>query len=119
MNTYRASKSKYLTDKSRVYFCILQWCTTDQRCNRLLLNDLLVAPMQHCTKFPLLLSNIRKYTQNLTEQELLSELVEKVEFSLSKWLYQKFKSDFFLNSKYYALVFLKPIDISTINPVIT
>lgn len=61
-----------------------QWCTSDPRCNRLQLNDLLVAPMQHCTKFPLLLSNIRKYTRNLTEQELLSELIDKVEFSLSK-----------------------------------
>lgn len=61
-----------------------RWCTSDQRCNRLQLNDLLVAPMQHCTKFPLLLANIRKYTQNTTEQELLSELVEKVEFSLKK-----------------------------------
>ncbi|XP_076095359.1 uncharacterized protein LOC143066243 isoform X2 [Mytilus galloprovincialis] len=61
-----------------------KWCTSDQRCNRLQLNDLLVAPMQHCTKFPLLLLNIRKYTQNSTEQELLSELREKVEFSLKK-----------------------------------
>ncbi|OWF41968.1 uncharacterized protein LOC110461715 [Mizuhopecten yessoensis] len=61
-----------------------KWCTQDPRCNRLQLTDLLVAPMQHCTKFPLLLNNIKKYTDNSAERNLLAELIEKVGVSLQK-----------------------------------
>ncbi|KAK3102865.1 hypothetical protein FSP39_014522 [Pinctada imbricata] len=59
-----------------------KWCCQDSRCNRLQLSDLLIAPMQHCTKLPLLLSNIRKYTKDAEEQKVLAELVEKVDSSL-------------------------------------
>ena len=61
-----------------------QWCEQDPRCNRLQLNDLLVAPLQHCMKLPLLLANVRRYTENETEQKMVTDSIEKVETSLSK-----------------------------------
>ncbi|ESO96228.1 hypothetical protein LOTGIDRAFT_174939 [Lottia gigantea] len=67
-----------------------KWCELDTRCNRLQLTDLLVAPMQHCTKLPLLLNNIRKYTADETDRQQLSESINKVEMSL-KNLEEKMK----------------------------
>ncbi|KAL8577241.1 hypothetical protein ACOMHN_034267 [Nucella lapillus] len=61
-----------------------RWCEQDPRCNRLQLTDLLVAPMQHCTKLPLLLANVRKYTESATEQQMVTESIEKVETSLQQ-----------------------------------
>ncbi|XP_074644625.1 uncharacterized protein LOC141901339 [Tubulanus polymorphus] len=67
-------------------------CELDLRCKRLQLNDLLVAPMQHCTKMPLMISNIRKYTIDAEERQQLTESIEKMETSLKsleekmKWL---------------------------------
>lgn len=63
---------------------LCQWCSQDPRCNRLQLTDLLVAPLQHCTKFPLLLGNVKKYTEDEQEKEALSDLIDKVNMSLRK-----------------------------------
>ena len=60
----------------------LQWCEQDQRCKRLQLTDMLVAPMQHCTKLPLLLARIKKDTENVEEKQQLSESIDKTEKSL-------------------------------------
>ena len=62
--------------------CILQWCEQDSRCHRLQLSDLLISPMQHCTKVPLLLTNIRKYTEDPDERQQLTEGLEQLESSL-------------------------------------
>ncbi|XP_050412801.1 pleckstrin homology domain-containing family G member 7 isoform X3 [Patella vulgata] len=67
-----------------------KWCELDPRCNRLQLTDLLVAPMQHCTKLPLLLNNIRKYTADEVERQLVTESIQKMETSL-KNLEEKMK----------------------------
>ncbi|KAL4225951.1 prolactin receptor [Mactra antiquata] len=74
-------------------FCEFEkWCEQDQRCNRLQLADLLIGPMQHCTKLPLLLHNIQKYTEDIVEKKQIVESIEKVEMSLRqleekmKWL---------------------------------
>uniref|UniRef100_A0A1I8F7U2 DH domain-containing protein n=1 Tax=Macrostomum lignano TaxID=282301 RepID=A0A1I8F7U2_9PLAT len=54
--------------------------------------DLLVAPMQHCTKMPLLLASIRRYTVRTAAGALLTENLRRVENSLKsledklKWL---------------------------------
>lgn len=40
--------------------------------------------MQHCTKLPLLLHNVRKYTADEDERQQVAESIEKVEASLSK-----------------------------------
>ena len=42
----------------------------------------MVAPLQHCTKFPLLLGNVRKYTGDGQEREALADLIDKVNASL-------------------------------------
>ncbi|XP_059179497.1 uncharacterized protein LOC131958456 [Physella acuta] len=67
-----------------------KWCEQDARCNRLQLTDLLVAPMQHCTKLPLLLHNVRKYTADEDERQQVAESIEKMEASL-KQLEEKMK----------------------------
>ncbi|XP_022302938.2 uncharacterized protein LOC111110642 isoform X2 [Crassostrea virginica] len=59
-------------------------CCQDSRCQRLKLTDLLVAPLQHCTKLPLLLTNIRKYTEAEDEVQKLTESISRVEMSLQK-----------------------------------
>jgi len=41
--------------------------------------------MQHCTKVPLLLNNIRRYTDDPYEQQMLNESLEKLEKSISKY----------------------------------
>jgi len=61
---------------------VTQWCSQDERCHRLQLNDLLISPMQHCTKVPLLLNNIHRYTVDPREQQLLSVSLLKLETSL-------------------------------------
>lgn len=38
--------------------------------------------MQHCTKVPLLLNNIRRYTEDPREQQLLTVSLQKLETSL-------------------------------------
>ncbi|XP_077862369.1 pleckstrin homology domain-containing family G member 7-like [Saccoglossus kowalevskii] len=70
----------------------VKWCEQDVRCKRLQLSDLLVAPIQHITKYPLLLKNIRKKTQDQTERGSLSATIQSVESCLRemegkvKWL---------------------------------
>ncbi|CAH8536113.1 unnamed protein product [Heterobilharzia americana] len=59
-----------------------KWCEQDTRCRRLQLTDLLVAPMQHYMKIPLMLSSIRRYTACSAEQEMLTACLTKVENSL-------------------------------------
>uniref|UniRef100_A0A1I8H4B6 DH domain-containing protein n=1 Tax=Macrostomum lignano TaxID=282301 RepID=A0A1I8H4B6_9PLAT len=67
-------------------------CEVDPRCHRLQITDLLVAPMQHCTKMPLLLAQIRKYTSEDCNKAMLTESLKRVENSLKsledklKWL---------------------------------
>ncbi|XP_052283759.1 uncharacterized protein LOC127880500 isoform X3 [Dreissena polymorpha] len=66
-------------------FCEFEkWCEQDGRCNRLQLVDLLIGPMQHCTKLPLLLQNIQKYTEDPVEKQQIVDSIEKVETSLRR-----------------------------------
>jgi len=65
--------------------CVLwQWCEQDSRCRRLQLTDLLISPMQRCTKVPMMLNSIRQYTQDAAERQLLADALDKLEESLSK-----------------------------------
>ena len=65
-----------------VLMCVTQWCGQDERCHRLQLPDLLISPMQHCTKVPLLLHNIGRYTHDDVEQQMLTESLRTLETSL-------------------------------------
>ncbi|XP_071810295.1 uncharacterized protein [Asterias amurensis] len=67
-------------------------CEQDTRCKRLQLADLFVAPIQHVTKYPLLLKDIRERTEDPTERASLNATLQAVEVALNeldgkvKWL---------------------------------
>jgi len=64
--------------------CVWQWCEQDVRCRRLQLTDLLISPMQRCTKVPMMLNSIRQHTQDADERQQLANSLDKLEESLSK-----------------------------------
>ncbi|XP_056000785.1 pleckstrin homology domain-containing family G member 7-like isoform X2 [Ostrea edulis] len=84
LNYVNALPYLHLLRKNEEFVEFEKWCCHDPRCNRLQLTDLMVAPLQHCTKLPLLLENVKKYTSDETERDALSELVVKVNTSLQK-----------------------------------
>jgi len=53
-----------------------------------LIEGLLISPMQHCTKVPLLLNNIRRYTVDPSEQQQLTESLDKLERSICEYRLQ-------------------------------
>ncbi|KAM9351804.1 pleckstrin homology domain-containing family G member 7 [Symphorus nematophorus] len=77
----------------------VKWCERNEQCRRLQLRDLLVAPLQRLTRYPLLLRNIAKRCQTEDETRGLQAIAEKVDTSICdlegkvKWLdnYQKVK----------------------------
>uniref|UniRef100_A0A673WL19 Pleckstrin homology domain containing, family G (with RhoGef domain) member 7 n=1 Tax=Salmo trutta TaxID=8032 RepID=A0A673WL19_SALTR len=77
----------------------VKWCERNQECRRLQLRDLLVAPLQRLTRYPLLLKNIGKRCRTEEEESALQSVVEQVDTSICdlegkvKWLdnYQKVK----------------------------
>ncbi|KAM9754187.1 pleckstrin homology domain-containing family G member 7 isoform 1-T2 [Menidia menidia] len=77
----------------------VKWCERNEQCRRLQLRDLLVAPLQRLTRYPLLLRNIAKRCQKEEESKGLQAIVEQVDTSICdlegkvKWLdnYQKVK----------------------------
>lgn len=70
----------------------MQWCSRDPRCKKLQLTDLLVSPVQHVMRVPLILKDIESRTEDLTERETISNIIESEETSLRelddkmKWL---------------------------------
>ncbi|KAG7454590.1 hypothetical protein MATL_G00261370 [Megalops atlanticus] len=77
----------------------IKWCERHQECKRLYLRDLLVAPLQRFTRYPLLLKNIGKRSQSEAEKSAVQAVAELVEGSIHdlegkvKWLdnYQQMK----------------------------
>ncbi|XP_054164293.1 uncharacterized protein LOC128961975 [Oppia nitens] len=69
-----------------------KWCNRDSRCKKLQLTDLLVSPVQHIMRVPLILKDIELRTEDLMEKELISSIIESEENSLRelddkmKWL---------------------------------
>ncbi|XP_053916298.1 pleckstrin homology domain-containing family G member 7 isoform X3 [Cuculus canorus] len=69
-----------------------QWCEQNEQCKRLHLPELLVAPLQRLTRYPLLLNNIWKRSVDEAEKSFIWSLKEKVEKSIwdlegkVKWL---------------------------------
>lgn len=66
-------------------YSVLQFCEQDLRCNRLKLTDLLIAPMHHWTRLPLILDRVRKYTRDSHDVLRLDDSISKVVSSLSKY----------------------------------
>lgn len=86
--------------KAREDFGIyVKWCERNEQCRRLQLRDLLVAPLQRLTRYPLLLRNVAKRCQMEEEVRGLQAVAEQVDTSICdlegkvKWLdnYQKVK----------------------------
>ncbi|XP_041694013.1 pleckstrin homology domain-containing family G member 7 isoform X1 [Coregonus clupeaformis] len=77
----------------------VKWCERNPECRRLQLRDLLVAPLQRLTRYPLLLKNVGKRSRTEEEESALQSVVEQVDTSICdlegkvKWLdnYQKVK----------------------------
>ncbi|KAL1256959.1 hypothetical protein QQF64_012504, partial [Cirrhinus molitorella] len=77
----------------------VKWCERNEQCRRLQLKDLLVAPLQRFTRYPLLLKNIGKKSCSEAEENTIQNIVEIVDRAIYdlegkvKWLdnYQKVK----------------------------
>ncbi|VDK85827.1 unnamed protein product [Litomosoides sigmodontis] len=57
-------------------------CLTDPRCERLQLEDLLIAPLQHITRLPILLKEIHKYTKDNEDKRRIEKVVGNMTESL-------------------------------------
>ncbi|XP_069830322.1 pleckstrin homology domain-containing family G member 7 [Dendropsophus ebraccatus] len=88
------------TLKQREDFAVyIKWCEQQEQCRRLHLTDLLVAPLHRLTRYPLLLKNIWRKSNDAAEKVSIYSMKEKVESSIRdlegrvKWLdkSQKFK----------------------------
>lgn len=60
----------------------VQWCNRDTRCKKLQLTDLLVAPVQHVMRVPLLLREIQNRTHDPTEKATIVTIIEEQQHSL-------------------------------------
>ncbi|XP_051953751.1 pleckstrin homology domain-containing family G member 7 isoform X2 [Xyrauchen texanus] len=77
----------------------VKWCERNEQCRRLQLKDLLVAPLQRFTRYPLLLKNIGKRGCSEEEEGTLQSIVDIIDRAIYdlegkvKWLdnYQKVK----------------------------
>uniref|UniRef100_A0A673MUS8 Pleckstrin homology domain-containing family G member 7-like n=2 Tax=Sinocyclocheilus rhinocerous TaxID=307959 RepID=A0A673MUS8_9TELE len=77
----------------------VKWCERNEQCRRLQLKDLLVAPLQRFTRYPLLLKNIGKKSCSEAEENTIQSIVDLVDTAIYdlegkvKWLdnYQKVK----------------------------
>ncbi|XP_059421117.1 pleckstrin homology domain-containing family G member 7-like [Carassius carassius] len=75
----------------------VKWCERNEQCRRLQLKDLLVAPLQRFTRYPLLLKNIGKKSCSEAEENSIQSIVDLIDRAIYdlegkvKWLdnYQK------------------------------
>uniref|UniRef100_A0A6B0VFJ4 Putative regulation of rho protein signal transduction n=2 Tax=Ixodes ricinus TaxID=34613 RepID=A0A6B0VFJ4_IXORI len=69
-----------------------KWCSRDPRCKKLQLTDLLVSPVQHIMRVPLILKDIEMRTEDVEERDSITAILEAEENSLRelddkmKWL---------------------------------
>ena len=63
----------------------VKWCNRDPRCKKLQLTDLLVAPVQHIMKVPLILKEVETRTEDGAEREQITQILEIEENSISKY----------------------------------
>lgn len=61
-----------------------KWCNRDSRCKKLQLTDLLVSPVHHIMKIPLVVRDIQARTENENEKNVISKVLEMKEKSLRK-----------------------------------
>ena len=61
-----------------------QWCNKDVRCKKLQLTDLLVSPVHHIMKIPLVIRDIESRTDDIEEKTIITRIHEMKEHSLSE-----------------------------------
>lgn len=83
-----------------------QWCERSKQCRRLHLRDLLVAPLQRLTRYPLLLRNIAKRCQKEDEARGLELIAEQVDKSICEHWIRKFPSVIKMLSFWFRLTSL-------------
>ncbi|KPM09865.1 RhoGEF-like protein [Sarcoptes scabiei] len=59
-----------------------KWCNKDPRCKKLQLTDLLVTPVQHLMRVPLLLKAIESKTIDLVEKRMINVIIKQQERSI-------------------------------------
>ena len=59
-----------------------KWCNRDARCKKLQLPDLLVAPVQHVMRVPLLLKEIETRSIEISEKNTVQAIIQEQEHSL-------------------------------------
>lgn len=59
-----------------------KWCSRDSRCKKLQLTDLLVSPVQHIMRVPLILKEIEMRTEDASEKKVILNIIEAEENSL-------------------------------------
>jgi len=64
------------------FIAFIQWCEQNSRCKRLRLADFLISPLQHLTKYPLLLRHIIEYTDDTIQTTSLERTAFSVQESL-------------------------------------
>ena len=62
----------------------MQWCNRDIRCKKLQLTDLLVSPVHHIMKIPLVVRDIENRSEDESEKNIIGKILEMKENSLSK-----------------------------------
>ncbi len=62
----------------------VQWCNRDPRCKKLQLTDLLVSPVHHIMKIPLVIRDIEARTEEVEEKAIIAKVLEMKEASLSE-----------------------------------
>ena len=62
----------------------MQWCNRDPRCKKLQLTDLLVSPVHHIMKIPLVVRDIEARTEAPEEKAVIAKVLEMKEASLSE-----------------------------------
>ena len=73
----RGKNLKYLSS-------LFQWCNKDVRTKKLQLTDLLVSPVHHIMKIPLVIRDIESRTDDMEEKTIITRIHEMKEHSLSK-----------------------------------
>nr|CAD7202537.1 unnamed protein product [Timema douglasi] len=87
---YTNALSYLETLRRHVEFCEFEkWCNRDPRCKKLQLTDLLVAPVQHIMKVPLILKEVESRTEEPSERELITQILEVEENSISNHIKRK------------------------------
>ena len=98
-----------------INYYFFQWCNKDARCKKLQLTDLLVSPVHHIMKIPLVIREIESRTDNLEEKTIITRIHEMKEHSLSKCIrvnfnimHKKISPKAKLNIDYYVATPFSP-----------